>query len=51
MLAGPDAGGEGFDGGETEALVEMDGGVIFRSDREREFLELQAAQGVRRPFA
>src|SRR5208283_646930 len=45
--ARPDAGGEGFDGGEAELLVEMHGGAIFRGDSQREFLELQGAQGIR----
>ncbi len=30
-LAGPDAGGEAFDGGEAEALIELDGGVVVGS--------------------
>jgi len=30
--AGPDAGGEGLDGVETEFFVELDGGVVFGSD-------------------
>jgi hypothetical protein len=34
LLAGPDAGGEGADGGEAEALVELYGGAIFRGDGE-----------------
>jgi hypothetical protein len=31
-LAGPDAGGEGFDGVEAEFFVELDGGVVFGGD-------------------
>ena len=31
QLAGPDAGGEAFDGGEAEALVELDGGMVVGS--------------------
>src|SRR5208283_1424719 len=45
--AGPDAGGEGLDGGEAELLVEMHGGAIFGGDGEREFRELEGAQGIR----
>lgn len=30
--AGPDAGGEGLDGAEAEAFVELDGGVVFGRD-------------------
>ncbi len=33
--AGPDACGEGFDGVEAEFLVELDGGVVIRGDRQR----------------
>src|SRR5271168_2212940 len=32
--AGPDAGGEGFDGAEAEAFVEFDSGAVFGSDGE-----------------
>lgn len=32
LLAGPDAGGEGLDGGEAEALVEVDGGAVLGGD-------------------
>jgi len=32
---GPDAGGEAFDGGEAEALVELDGGVVVGSYGQR----------------
>src|SRR5208337_3843543 len=46
--AGPDAGGEGFDGGKAELLVEMHGGAIFGGNGEREFRELQGTQGFRR---
>src|SRR5260370_33708479 len=44
-LAGPDAGGEGFDGVEAEIFVELDGGVVFGGDGEGEFAELHGAEG------
>ncbi len=40
----PDAGGEGADGGEAEAFVQLDGGAIFGSDGERELAELGGAE-------
>jgi len=45
-LAGPDAGGEGFDGAEAEFFVEADGGFVVGGDGEREFLEFHGAQGL-----
>src|SRR5271157_4689158 len=44
---GPDAGGEGFYGGEAELLVEVDGGVVFGCDSQSQFVELLGAEGVR----
>src|SRR5580704_13914540 len=46
-LAGPDAGGEGFYGGEAEAFVEVDGGFVFGGYGESEFLEFLSAEGIR----
>src|SRR5579864_3189299 len=44
MSTGPDACGEGADGGEVEFFVELDGGAILRGDREREFAKFHGAQ-------
>ncbi len=33
--AGPDSGGEGFDGVEAEILVELDGGAVIRGYGQR----------------
>lgn len=44
-LAGPDTSGEGADGGEAEAFVELDGGAIFCGDGEGEFAEAHVAEG------
>jgi hypothetical protein len=46
LLAGPDAGGEGFDGAEAEFFVEADGGFVVGGDGEREFVEFHGAQGI-----
>src|SRR5713226_4431573 len=45
LLAGPDAGGEGADGGEVEFFVEPDGGAVLRGHGEGEFAEFHGAQG------
>src|SRR5712692_10643459 len=45
LLAGPDAGGEGVDGGEVEFFVEPDGGAVLRGYGEGEFAEFHGAQG------
>jgi len=47
-LAGPDAGGEGFQGAEAEFFIELDGGVVDAGDGEGKFVELEAPQGVHR---
>ena len=43
----PDAGCEGSDFGEAEALIEVDGRAVFAGDGEREFAELLGAEGFR----
>jgi|SRR5580704_778865 len=46
FLAGPDAGGEGFYGGEAESFVEVDGGFIFGGYCKSEFFEFLSTESV-----
>jgi hypothetical protein len=43
-LAGPDAGGEGADGGEAKLFVELDGGAVFGCNRQGQLPEIHGAQ-------